>query len=79
MFLGYFERNTLKTNLTYSCFIFTLFPEHLFSPELQRAAGQVENSEIPEILEIFFRDFQIRVFDFGSRAKSKTRKYENSE
>ena len=38
MFLGYFERNTLKRNLTYSCFIFPLFHEHLFSPELPRAA-----------------------------------------
>ena len=38
MFLGYFERNTLKRNLTYSCFIFPLFHEHLFSPGLPRAA-----------------------------------------
>ena len=30
MFLGHFERNTLKRNLTYSCFIFSLFHEHLF-------------------------------------------------
>ena len=36
--LGYFERNTLKTNLTYSCFIFPLFHKHLFSPELPHAA-----------------------------------------
>ena len=36
--LGYFERNTLKTNLTYSCFIFPLFNKHLFSAELPHAA-----------------------------------------
>ena len=30
VFPGYFERNTLKRNLTYSCFIFSLFHEHLF-------------------------------------------------
>ena len=36
--LGYFERNTLKRNLTYSCVIFPLFDEHLFSLELPRAA-----------------------------------------
>ena len=35
---------------------------------------QVENSEASEISEIFFWDFQIRVFDFGCRAKSETRK-----
>ena len=29
---GYFEQNTLKRNLTYSCFIFPLFHKHLFSP-----------------------------------------------
>ena len=34
---GYFERNTLKRNLTYSCFICPLFHEHLFPPELPRA------------------------------------------
>ena len=32
--LGYFERNTLKRNLTYGCFIFPFFHEHIFSPEL---------------------------------------------
>ena len=31
LFLRYFERNTLKRNLTYSCFFFPLFHEHLFS------------------------------------------------
>ena len=38
MFFGYFERNTLKRNLTYNYFIFPLFYEQLFSPELPRAA-----------------------------------------
>ena len=28
VFPGYLERNTLKRNLTYSCFIFPLFHEH---------------------------------------------------
>ena len=36
--LLYFERNTLKRNLTYTCFIFPLFHEHLFSPQLPRFA-----------------------------------------
>ena len=35
--LGYFEGNTLKRNLTCSCFIIPLFHEHLFSPELSCA------------------------------------------
>ena len=39
MFLGYFKRNTVKRSLIYSCFIFPLFHEHLFSPELPRATG----------------------------------------
>ena len=32
-----FKRNALKRNLTYSCFIFPLVHEHLFSLELLRA------------------------------------------
>ena len=38
MLLGYFERNTLKRNLTYSCFIVSLFHDDLLSPELPRTA-----------------------------------------
>ena len=49
MFLGYFERNTLKRNLTYSCFIFTLFQEHLFSPELPRTARLFKTSFFEKI------------------------------
>ena len=37
-FLVIFKRNTLKRNLTYSCFIFPLFHDYSFSPELLRAA-----------------------------------------
>ena len=37
--------------------------------------GQIENSETSEISKKNFGDFQIQVFDFGSRAKSKIRKY----
>ena len=44
MFPGYFERNNLKRYLTYSCFIFPLFHEHLFSPGLPRATRLLENS-----------------------------------
>ena len=44
MFLGYFERNALKRNLTYICFILPLFHEHLFSPELPRAARLLKTS-----------------------------------
>ena len=32
--LGYFKRNTLKRNLTSSCFVFPWFQDHLLSPEL---------------------------------------------
>ena len=38
MFLGYFERNPLKENLTDRYFIFPLFHKHLFSLELPCAA-----------------------------------------
>ena len=44
MFSGYFEQNTLKRNLTCSCFIFPLFREHLFSPGLPRATHLLEVS-----------------------------------
>ena len=36
--------------------------------------GQVENSETSEISKKFFQEFQIRVFNFGCRTKSKTQK-----
>ena len=42
MFPGYFEQNTLKRNLTYSCFIFLLFHEHLLSPGLPHAIRILE-------------------------------------
>ena len=42
--LGYFERNTSKRHLTYNFFIFPLFHEHLFSPELPRAARLLKTS-----------------------------------
>ena len=44
MLHGYFERNTLEINLTYSYLIFPLFHEHLFSPELPRAAHLLKTS-----------------------------------
>ena len=49
LFLRYFERNTLKRNLTYSCFFFPLFHEHLFSPELPRATRLLETSCLEKI------------------------------
>ena len=49
VFPGYFERNTLKRNLTYSCFIFPLFHEHLFSPELPHATCLLETSCLEKI------------------------------
>ena len=49
MFPGYFEQNTLKRNLTYSCFIFPLFHEHLFSPGLPRATRLLETSCLEKI------------------------------
>ena len=42
VFLRHFERSTLKRNLTYSCFFFPLFHEHLFSPGLPRATRLLE-------------------------------------
>ena len=44
VFPGYFERNTMKRNLTYCCFIFPLFHEHLFTPGLPRTTRHVETS-----------------------------------
>ena len=44
VFLGYLERNTLKRNLTCSYFIFPLFHDCLFSPELPRAACLLKTS-----------------------------------
>ena len=41
-FLRYFERSTLKRNLSYSCFFFPLLHEHLFSPGLPRATRLLE-------------------------------------
>ena len=49
MFSGYFEQNTLKRNLIYSCFIFPLFREHLFSPGLPRATRLLETSCLEKI------------------------------
>ena len=44
MFPGYFERNTLKRNVTYSCFIFPLFHEDSFSLGLPRVTRLLETS-----------------------------------
>ena len=49
MFPGYFEWNTLKRNLTYSCFIFPLFHEHLSSPGLPRATRLLKTSCLEKI------------------------------
>ena len=46
---GYFDENTLKRNLTYSCFNFPLFHKHLFSHELPRAAHLLKTSCLEEI------------------------------
>ena len=52
VFPGCFERNTLKRNLTYSCFILPLFREHLFSPGLARATRLLETSYLEKITVI---------------------------
>ena len=49
IFLRYFERSTLKRNLTYSCFFFPLFHEHLFSPGLRRATRLLETSWLEKV------------------------------
>ena len=49
LFLRYFERSTLKRNLTYSCFSFPLFHDHLFSPGLPRATRLLETSYLEKI------------------------------
>ena len=49
VFLCYFERRTLKRNLTYCCFFFPLFQEHLFSPGLPRATRLVETSCVEKV------------------------------
>ena len=49
VFLHFFEQSTLKRNLTYSCFFFPLFDEHLFSPGLPRATRLLETSWLEKI------------------------------
>ena len=39
----------MKRNLTYSCFFFPLFHEHLFSPGLPRATRLLETSYLEKI------------------------------
>ena len=46
---------------------------------LHKKNGQVENSETSEILEIFFRLFLFRLFDFGLTLKIENSEEENSE
>ena len=49
VFLRYFQRSTLKRNLTYSCFFFPLLHEHLFSPGLPCATRLLETSCLEKI------------------------------
>ena len=49
VFLHYFERSTVKRNLTYSCLFFPLFHKHLFSPRLPRATRLLETSWLEKI------------------------------
>ena len=49
VFLHYFEWSTSKRNLTYSCFFFPLFHEHLFSPRLPCATRLLETSWLEKI------------------------------
>ena len=45
----YFERSTLKRNLTYNYFFFPLFHEHFLSPKLPRANRLLETSWLEKI------------------------------
>ena len=49
VFPGYFEQNTLKRNLTYSCLILSLFHKHLFSPGLPNATPLLGTSCLEKI------------------------------
>ena len=49
VFLCYFEQSTFERNLTYSCFFFPLFHEHLFSRGLPRATRLLETSCLGKI------------------------------
>ena len=49
VFLCYFKWSKSKRNLTYSCFFFPLFHEHLFSPGLPRATRLLETSCLEKI------------------------------
>ena len=49
VFLCYFEQSTFERNLTYSCFFFPLFHEHLFSPGLPCATCLLEASCLEKI------------------------------
>ena len=43
-------QNTVKRNLTYSCFIFPLFHKHLFSPELPHTTRLLKTSYFEKII-----------------------------
>ena len=47
--LCYFERSTLKRNITYSSFSFPLFHKHLFSPGLPRTTHLLEISCLEKV------------------------------
>ena len=49
VFLRYFERRTLKRNLTYRCFFFPLFHKYLFSPGLPRATRIAETPCVEKV------------------------------
>ena len=50
VFLCYFKWSKSKRNLTYSCFFFPLFHEHLFSPGLPCATRLLETSCLEKIM-----------------------------
>ena len=83
VFPGYFERNTLKRNLTYSCFIFSLFHEHLFSPGLPRATRLLETSCLEKItvcvIETMLVTFPLVQMNKARREVSQQIKYKSTQ
>ena len=83
MFPGYFEQNTLKRNLIYSCFIFPLFHKHLFSPGPPRATRLLETSCFQKItvcvIETMLVTFPLVQMNKARREVSQQIKYKSTQ
>ena len=58
MFSGYFEQNTLKQNLTYSCFIFPLFHEQIKHKEKWANKSSTNQDKIATVPRTYVNDWK---------------------